>query len=91
MNRNELITKMSEKTGMTKKDLKRAEESFEEAIIEALENGEDVTLQGFVTFKTKIVEEHTAKNPQSQEEVIIPRRRCSKAILSKIIKHMEVK
>ena len=50
MNKAELITSMSEKSKLTKKDAELALKSFIESVEEALENGEKVQLVGFGTF-----------------------------------------
>lgn len=53
MNKAELITKMAEKSGLTKKDTETALRGFIESVTEALENKEKVQLVGFGTFDVR--------------------------------------
>ena len=53
MNKAELVAKMAEKSGMTKKDTEVALNSFMASVEEALVAGEKVQLVGFGTFETR--------------------------------------
>ena len=53
MNKSELISKIAEKSNLTKKDAELALKAFIESVEEALENKEKVQLVGFGTFETK--------------------------------------
>ena len=72
MNKAELITKMSEKSNLTKKDTEVALKAMMESVIEALENKEKVQLIGFGTFETRERAERKGRNPRTKEEMIIP-------------------
>ena len=72
MNKAELITKMSEKSGLTKKDAELALKSFIDAVEETLENREKVQLIGFGTFETRDRAERIGRNPRTKEEIKIP-------------------
>ncbi|WBW97935.1 HU family DNA-binding protein [Oceanirhabdus sp. W0125-5] len=72
MNKAELITKMSEKSNLTKKDAEVALKAMMESVIEALENKEKVQLIGFGTFETRERAERKGRNPRTKEEMIIP-------------------
>jgi len=71
MNRNELITAMAEKSGLTKKDTDKALAAFTEAVQDALKAGDKVQLVGFGTFEVKDRAERTGINPQTKEPVKI--------------------
>ena len=71
MNRNELITAMAEKSGLTKKDADKALAAFTEAVQDALKAGDKVQLVGFGTFEVKDRAERTGINPQTKEPVKI--------------------
>lgn len=71
MNRNELITAMAEKSGLTKKDTDKALAAFTEAVQDALKAGDKVQLVGFGTFEVKERAERTGINPQTKEPVKI--------------------
>ncbi len=72
MNKAELITKMSEKSNLTKKDAEVALKAMMESVIEALENKEKVQLIGFGTFETRERAERKGRNPRTKEEMVIP-------------------
>ena len=72
MNKKELITSISEKTELTKKDVELALNAFIETIEEALENGEKVQLTGFGTFEPRQRKARMGRNPKTGEELEIP-------------------
>ena len=72
MNKSELITAMSEKSNLTKKDAEAALKAFIESVEGALENGEKVQLVGFGTFETRERAARTGRNPRTKEEIQIP-------------------
>lgn len=75
MNKAELVTQISHKTGLKREDSKKALEAILETIKESLANEEKVQLVGFGSFNTKFVKERTGVNPQNPEEIInIPAR-----------------
>lgn len=75
MNKAELVTQISHKTGLKREDSKKALEAFLETVTESLVNQEKVQLVGFGSFDTKYVKERTGVNPQNPEEIInIPAR-----------------
>ncbi len=53
MNKAELVTKMAEKSGLTKKEAEQALNAFMKSVEEALVEGEKVQLVGFGTFETR--------------------------------------
>lgn len=58
---------------MTKKDATNAIETVFEVIIEANEQGEDVKIINVGTFSAKERQQRTGRNPQTKEEIIIPK------------------
>jgi len=72
MNKKELITSISEKTELTKKDVELVLNAFIETIEETLENGEKVQLTGFGTFEPRQRKARTGRNPKTGEELEIP-------------------
>lgn len=71
MNKTELIEKVAERTGKTKKEAGMVVESVLQSISEALQNGEKVTLIGFGNFEVKTREARKGRNPQTGEEIEI--------------------
>lgn len=72
MNKQELVTKMAEKTQLTKKDAEAALKAFVDSVQEALENGEKVQLIGFGTFETRERAAREGRNPRTKETIKIP-------------------
>ena len=72
MNKAELITRMAEKSQLTKKDAETALKAFVESVQEALENGEKVQLVGFGTFETRERAAREGRNPRTKEVISIP-------------------
>ena len=72
MNKIELVTKMAEKSNLTKKDAALALDAFIESVEEALENREKVQLVGFGTFETRERAAREGRNPRTKEAITIP-------------------
>ena len=72
MNKAELITSISEKSKLTKKDAEAALKGFIESVQEALANGEKVQLVGFGTFETRERAAREGRNPRTKETIQIP-------------------
>lgn len=71
MNKKELITSISEKTELTKKDVELILNAFIETIEETLENGEKVQLTGFGAFEPRQRKARMGRNPKTGEELEI--------------------
>ena len=72
MNKVELVTKMAEKSNLTKKEAALALDVFIESVEEALENKEKVQLVGFGTFETRERAAREGRNPRTKETITIP-------------------
>ena len=72
MNKAELIQRVAERTGLTKKDTEKAVNAIVETIEEALASGEKVSLVGFGTFEVRSRRARTGRNPQTGESIRIP-------------------
>lgn len=70
MNKAELITKIAEKSELTKKDAEIALNAFIEATTEALVEGDKIQLVGFGTFETRERAARQGRNPRNPEQVI---------------------
>ncbi len=71
MNKNELVTEMAEKSGLTKADATRAVDAFIATVTEALKNSDEVRLVGFGTFAVGERKATTGRNPRTGEEIKI--------------------
>ncbi len=78
MTKAELVAKMAEKAGISKKDAEAALNAFMDAVKEALANGEKVSLVGFGTFEVVERAERKGRNPQTGEEITIPATKAPK-------------
>lgn len=72
MNKGELVDKIAEKAGVTKKEADAILTATLEAIQEAVVNGEKVTLVGFGTFEPRERSEREGRNPQTGAAIKIP-------------------
>jgi DNA-binding protein HU-beta len=86
MNKQELISKIAQDTGMTKSSAAAAVESFFEGITRTLKKGQPITFVGFGTFKTAQRKARTARNPQTGAEVKVPKRRVVRFSAGKALK-----
>ncbi|MBA4495366.1 HU family DNA-binding protein [Paenactinomyces guangxiensis] len=71
MNKTELVERVAESTGKTKKEASLVVETVLQTISEALQNGEKVTLIGFGNFEVRERAARTGRNPQTGEEIQI--------------------
>lgn len=65
MNKQDLINNISDKSGLTKKDVEAVLNSFLGEVTDALSSGEKVQLIGFGTFETRKRSARTGRNPQT--------------------------
>ena len=71
MNKTELITALSEKAEVSKKDATAVLEAFTATVTEELAKKEKVALVGFGTFETRERAARTGKNPRTGEALKI--------------------
>jgi len=71
MNKDELVTSMANKSGLTKKDAEKALKSFVDTIQQTLSEGDKVQLVGFGSFEVRERAERKGRNPQTKEEITI--------------------
>ncbi len=72
MTKADLVTDISEKTGVEKIAVQATIESFMQSVIETMENGENVYLRGFGSFIVKKRAEKTGRNISKNTTLIIP-------------------
>lgn len=78
MNKAELINAISEKSGLSKNDSKKALDAFISSVIESLETEEKVSLIGFGTFSVGVRQERTGINPSTKQAITIPEKKVVK-------------
>ena len=72
MNKKELIAKVAETAGFSKKDAEKAIDATVDAITAALIAGDKVQLVGFGAFEVKCRAERMGRNPKTKEAIKIP-------------------
>jgi DNA-binding protein HU-beta len=72
MTKADLVTDISDKTGVEKIAVQATIETFMQSVIEAMENGENVYLRGFGSFIVKKRAEKTARNIKKNTTIKIP-------------------
>ncbi len=86
MNKVILAENISRQTGLNKKEIEKVLDAFEDAVIDALKKGEEVTLTGFGTFSARTRSARMGVNPQKPSEriqipqVIVPKFKSGKAL-----------
>ncbi len=72
MNKTDLISNISSKSGLTKKDVEAVLNGFLGAVTDALSSGDKVQLIGFGTFETRKRSGRVGRNPQTGKAINIP-------------------
>lgn len=72
MNKGELVDKIAEKSGVTKKQADVILSSALESIVDAVSEGQKVTLVGFGTFEPRDRKAREGRNPKTGEALTIP-------------------
>ncbi|MBC7767698.1 MAG: HU family DNA-binding protein [Phycisphaerales bacterium] len=72
MNKAELISDVAERIGDSKQKGEEAVNAVFDAITAALKRGDDVRLPSFGVFAVTPTKERKARNPRTNEEVIVP-------------------
>lgn len=72
MTKAEIITEISNKTGIEKLDVQEAIEAFFKVVKNSMINGENVYVRGFGSFVVKKRAEKTARNISKNTAIIIP-------------------
>lgn len=72
MNKGELVDVVAEKANVTKKQADSVLSAALEAIMEAVSDGEKVTLVGFGSFESRERKAREGRNPKTNEKMVIP-------------------
>lgn len=86
MNKQELITAISENAGMTKKDTDLFLKAFQEVVMAELVKGEKVALTGFITFEVVQKAARMGRNPATGMEISIPEKKAVRVKIGKTLK-----
>ena len=86
MTKAELVAKMAEKAGVSKKQADKCLKAFIEVMAEALQKGERIAIPGFGIFVVRERGERKGRNPQIGEEITIPARKVVSFKAAKALK-----
>lgn len=87
MTKADIVDKVAEKCGISKKDSIDMVESVFSILKATLENREDIKISGFGKFEVKNKHERKGRNPQTGETIIISERRVLTFRPSTILKN----
>ena len=73
MTKAQIVERIATATGLTKLETEAVVDGFMLTVIKAVEQGEHVELRGFGTFRARERAARTARNPQTDEPVEVPR------------------
>jgi DNA-binding protein HU-beta len=86
MNKNELVSEVADKAGITKAQASDALDAALDAITSALRKGDEVRLLGFGNFVVADRKATTARNPQTGATVNVPASKAPKFRPGKALK-----
>jgi nucleoid DNA-binding protein len=69
----DIVDRIAAGTGLTKLETEAVVDGFIYTVIEALERGDSVELRGFGSFRVRERAARTARNPQTDEVIDVPR------------------
>lgn len=72
MNRNELIADIASRTDQSKKDISTFMDAYEAAIVNAIRNGDSVSLYGFMKIERKEKKEYLGHGFGTKDRNIVP-------------------
>ncbi|UCE65532.1 MAG: integration host factor subunit beta [Candidatus Zixiibacteriota bacterium] len=75
MTKADLVEQVAEKTGLTRTDVAATVDAFLDAVKRSLENGSNIEIRGFGTFKIKPRKARKARNPRTGDVVPVPDRK----------------
>jgi DNA-binding protein HU-beta len=86
VNKNDLVSVVSDKAGLSKADAAKAVDAVIDAITNSLRGGTEVRLVGFGTFLVSNRAASTGRNPRTGEAISIPAAKLPKFKAGKALK-----
>lgn len=86
VNKNDLVSLVADRTGMSKGDAAKAVDGVLDAITDALQKGDDVRLVGFGTFSVGERKASQGRNPRTGEPLSIAATKQPKFRAGKVLK-----
>ena len=78
MNKNDFVSSIAEKAGLSKADAKKAIDAFCETVSEVLKAGDKLSLVGFGTFSVAERGERQGINPLTKQPITIAAKKSAK-------------
>ena len=72
MTKADIVDIISSSVGLTKVETEAVVNGFMETVIDSLKRGDTIVLRGFGSFKVVKRAQRVARNPKTNEEVIVP-------------------
>jgi len=72
MTKADIVEIISSSTGLTKVETEAVVKGFLDTVIDAMKRGETIESRGFGSFKVVKRAQRVARNPKTNEEVIVP-------------------
>lgn len=88
MNKGELVDKIAQKATVTKKQADAVLTAAIDTIMEAVSQGDKVTLVGFGSFESRERKEREGRNPKTNEKMVIPATTVPAFSAGKLFKEM---
>jgi DNA-binding protein HU-beta len=86
MTKADIVDVIASSTGLTKVETEAVVNGFMETVIDAMKRGEHIELRGFGSFKVVKRAQRVARNPKTNEKVIVPEQYVAVLKMSKIFK-----
>lgn len=86
MTKADMVDIISSSVGLTKVETETVVNGFIETVIDAMKRGEHIELRGFGSFKVVKRAQRVARNPKTNEEVIVPEQYAPMLKMSKDFK-----
>jgi DNA-binding protein HU-beta len=78
MNKQELVSRVAEISGVDKKEVEHVLNVERDVIIDTLQGGEDIFNRGFGSFQIKARAARVARNPKTDEKIYVPEKKVVK-------------
>ena len=86
MTKADIVDVISDSTGLTKIETEAVVNGFLQTVVDAMKRGETIELRGFGSFKVVKRAQRVARNPKTNEEVIVPEQHVPTLKVSKDFK-----
>ena len=86
MTKADIVDIISSSTGLTKVETEAVVKGFLDTVKDAMKRGETIELRGFGSFKVVKRAQRVARNPKTNEEVIVPEQNVPVLKISKDFK-----